>query len=106
MTDEQKAQAERLRAMVVAIMNGAAQAEPDQLGGTAVDGTLMLQAFQFITAAMFEAHPELATPDDLRAAADGQGAAILGYSKGFRADYARTGQHCWNMINMPAERMN
>lgn len=106
MTSEQRAEAERLRAMVVSIVNGAAQAEATMLGGTAVDGTLMLQAFQFITAAMLEAHPELVTPKDLDDAAETQGRMIHGYIKGFRADFERTGQHCWDMLNAPAEPMN
>ena len=105
MTDEEIAYAERLQAMVVAVMNGAAGADPTRLGGTAVDGTLMLQAFQFITAAMFEAHPDLATPRDLREATKKQAEQMQAFIRRFRADYEATGQRAWNMINAPAEQM-
>jgi len=106
MTDVETADAHRLRLMVEAVMHGAADAEPTMLGGTAVDGALMLRAFQFITAAMFEAHPELATQRDLREATEMQAKQMQAFIRRFREDFERTGDHPWDLINAPAEVMN
>lgn len=101
MTEEEIERATQLRSMVTAIMDAVGSAEPTQMGGQAVDGVVMIRAFQFITAAMLEAHPELTTVDELRGAAENQGQQIFGYARQFRQDFERTGEHPWSMLNAP-----
>jgi hypothetical protein len=105
MTEDEIRDAEALREMVVAIMEGAANVAPTKLDGQAVDGTRMLQAFQFITAAMLEAHPEIATPGRMRAESEEQGQRIHGYMRRFREVFQQTGLHAWDEINGPALSM-
>jgi hypothetical protein len=99
---DQIREAEALQAMVNAVMNGAASAAPTAMGGQAVDGKLMLEAFQFITAAMLEAHPQVTTPAAMRGEAEMQGKRVLAFMKRFREVYEQTGHHAWDGINGPA----
>jgi hypothetical protein len=66
----------------------------------------MVRAFQFITAAMLEAHPELETMDDLRGADETQGQQIFGYARQFRQDFERTGEYPWSLLNAAPPTLN
>ena len=105
MTPDKTAEAQRLRSMVMAVMEGAARAEPTGLDGSTIDGTLMIQAFRFIIAAMIEAHPTLATAQGMQSAVHMQAKEIEILVGGFREEYQRTGCRVWDTINASSERL-
>jgi hypothetical protein len=103
MNDDEAAETARLREMVIAIMDVTSRTQPTMLGGRAIDAQDLLNAFQYITAAMIEAHPDVRMPRDLREAAELQGAAIFRWMKEMRGGYERTGVRVWDTLNVPLQ---
>jgi hypothetical protein len=101
MNDDDEAAIGRLREMVGAIMNATSGVTPTQMGGRAVSAQDMLNAFNYITAAMMEAHPEVRTPRQMRDAAELQSDAILKWMKEMRGGFERTGLRVWDTLNAP-----
>jgi hypothetical protein len=83
--------------MVTAILAGAAKANPDGDGSAQVDGKLMLEAFQYVTAAMFEAYSGHASAADLELAVEKHSQEILAFTLRMRDRFEETGTHVWNV---------
>ncbi|WBO20979.1 hypothetical protein [Sphingomonas abietis] len=105
MTEDEIAGAEALRDMVMVVMDAISRGPSTQLAGTAVDAQLAIDAFHYLAAAMLEAHPATAAPGGMQDAAKAQSKRLLAFMTRFREEFEKTGEHPWNMLNVPPEKL-
>lgn len=98
------ADAEEFASYVQAIMDGLSRAPATAAGGDAIDGTLAMSSMLYVIAAMVEAHPGVADDAAIPAVAKGTVTQLTMYIKTLRSEYRKSGQHVWEVLNVPAKK--
>lgn len=81
------------QASVVGVIEALATVQREKLPKQGMNATVATDALAYLIAAYCEAHPEVATNQRMRLAAEGMGKLIHQFMVGFRRQYEATGEH-------------